>query len=187
MLTKDILRKDYLEKKRQFLENSNKEHMDTLISENLAQFIPNDASLKWGVYKSLPREADPFLVTLKTQTEWAYPRIHGDALQYYIPTKDQWIKNEHNIEEPNPKSSEFVELTSLSGVIMPAIAFDRRGYRLGWGKAFYDRTLKNFRGKKIGVAYSVQLMDELLPKDNHDIPVDIIVTEKDVIIVNERN
>lgn len=186
MLTKEELRKNYLEKKRVFLESHNKSDLDAKIVEKLLKLVPDNALSTWGLYKSLPREADPFSVTLKTQTQWAYPCIQGDILKYYIPTKDQWIRNAHNIDEPNPKSSEFVELTQLAGVLLPAVAFDRKGFRLGWGKAYYDKTLKGFKGKKIGIAYSVQLMDEQFPKDNHDVPVDIIVTEKDVIVVNER-
>lgn len=186
MLTKDELRNIYLEKKKSFLNLQDKSSLDGKIVENLLRVIPNSAADTWGLYKSLPKEADPFTLTLKTHIQWAYPKIDGDVLKYYIPTKDQWIKNAHNIEEPNPKSSERLELTSLSGVLMPAIAFDSKGYRLGWGKAFYDKTLKGFKGIKIGVAYSVQIMSEQLPKDHHDVPVDIIVTEADVIRVNER-
>ncbi len=186
MQTKEVLRKSYLEKKRLFLEQNNKAQLDTLIADRLVKVVPNNSSVTWGSYKSLPREADPFGVTLKTHTHWAYPCIQGDILKYYIPTKDQWIKNAHNIEEPNPRSSEYVDLSNLSGVLVPAIAFNRMGYRLGWGKAFYDKTLKSFKGIKIGIAYSVQLMEEPFPQDSHDIPVDIIVTEKDVIVINER-
>lgn len=186
MVTKDILRKDFLLKKKLFLEKSKKEDLDAQIVENLVKILPDSASETWGAYKSLSSEADPFESTLKTQFHWAYPCIDGDILKYYIPTKDQWIKNHHNIEEPNPKSSEYIELKNLSGVLVPAVAFDRYGYRLGWGKAFYDKTLKGFQGQKIGIAYSVQLMDTPIPKDNHDIPVDIIVTEKEVIRIIER-
>lgn len=67
----------------------------------------------------------------------------------------------------------------------PLAAFDRRGHRIGYGAGNYDRTLADLRARKrirtIGVAYAVQ--EELfIPSEPHDEPVDIIVTERDVLI-----
>jgi len=83
-------------------------------------------------------------------------------------------------------------------VVVPAVAYDRRGYRLGYGKGFYDRFLKDFQNLKgklcfktkskrnrlktqfIGLAYDFQVLDSL-PYEEHDIPVDIIITPREVI------
>ena len=65
-------------------------------------------------------------------------------------------------------------------VIVPMIAFDRKGFRLGYGAGYYDRFLAAHPWmKKIGVAFSCQEVDAV-PADENDIPMDLIVTEKGV-------
>ncbi|PHS77509.1 MAG: 5-formyltetrahydrofolate cyclo-ligase [Rhodospirillaceae bacterium] len=72
-------------------------------------------------------------------------------------------------------------------VLVPLLAFDARGHRLGWGGGYYDRTLELLRktGKvtAIGVAYSAQEVD-VLPTDNYDQPVDWVITEKQVLKIS---
>ena len=69
-------------------------------------------------------------------------------------------------------------------LLVPMLAFDRKGYRLGYGGGFYDRTLEKLRKSKdviaIGVAYAAQEVDDV-PRDHHDQPLDMIITEKEVI------
>ncbi|MGH8432304.1 MAG: 5-formyltetrahydrofolate cyclo-ligase [Solimonas sp.] len=69
-------------------------------------------------------------------------------------------------------------------LLVPMLAFDRRGYRLGYGGGFYDRTLAELRKLKpvvaIGVAYAGQEMDEI-PTTSYDEPLDWILTERGVI------
>jgi 5-formyltetrahydrofolate cyclo-ligase len=71
-------------------------------------------------------------------------------------------------------------------VLVPLLAFDRRGYRLGWGGGYYDRTLELLRKTgacvAIGVAYAAQEVDEV-PTDPYDQPLDWIITEKAAIKV----
>lgn len=63
-------------------------------------------------------------------------------------------------------------------VILPGVAFDTSGYRIGYGKGFYDRFLANRRQlSTIALAYSCQIIDEI-PKDEYDIKMDKIVTEE---------
>jgi 5-formyltetrahydrofolate cyclo-ligase len=68
-------------------------------------------------------------------------------------------------------------------LLVPLMAFDRQGYRLGYGGGFYDRTLELLRAKKtitaIGVAYSAQEVDSV-PHDSHDQKLDFVMTEKGV-------
>ena len=61
--------------------------------------------------------------------------------------------------------------------MVPALAFDKEGRRLGRGGAYFDRALKSFQGIKVGVAYSWQWATHALPYEDHDIAMDIIVSE----------
>lgn len=67
-------------------------------------------------------------------------------------------------------------------LLVPMLAFDRKGFRLGYGGGFYDRTLEQLRKVKrvvaIGVAYHAQMVDEV-PVGIHDAPLDYVLTEQD--------
>jgi len=66
--------------------------------------------------------------------------------------------------------------------IVPMVCFDRRGYRIGYGSGFYDKTLcKMDKVLKIGIAYSFQ-ETSYIPNENHDIRLDSIITEKEFIL-----
>ncbi|PMP68103.1 MAG: 5-formyltetrahydrofolate cyclo-ligase, partial [Thermodesulfobacterium geofontis] len=66
-------------------------------------------------------------------------------------------------------------------IIVPGIAFDLRGFRLGYGKGFYDRFLKDLKNPtKIGLIYN-ELIRDSLPTDDKDVRVDIVISEKRII------
>jgi 5-formyltetrahydrofolate cyclo-ligase len=60
---------------------------------------------------------------------------------------------------------------------IPGIAFSRDGHRVGYGKGFYDRLMKKLTCPKIGIAYEFQIVNNI-PGEKHDVPVDMIITEK---------
>lgn len=60
--------------------------------------------------------------------------------------------------------------------LVPGLAFDAKGHRLGRGKGYYDKLLKEFRGIKVALTYQVQVVNEV-PVASNDIPMDIVVTE----------
>ncbi len=81
------------------------------------------------------------------------------------------------IREPLPCM--VADIADIDVIIVPGIAFDRRGGRIGFGKGCYDRLLCNFGGVIIGVCYDFQLIDEI-PRGEHDIDMDLIITETGV-------
>jgi len=70
-------------------------------------------------------------------------------------------------------------------IIVPGLAFDRSGNRLGRGGGFYDAYLRNFHGQKIGICKQMQFVDEL-PIEEHDIKVDFVITENEMINVSSQ-
>jgi len=74
-------------------------------------------------------------------------------------------------------------------LLVPLLAFDRAGYRLGWGGGFYDRTLEALRSARpvvaVGVAFSDQEVDAV-PYDSHDHPLDWVVTERETISIGRE-
>lgn len=77
-------------------------------------------------------------------------------------------------------------ITENTLCIVPALLFSRDGYRLGYGKGYYDRFLKNFKGISVGLSYD-ELLCECLPTDFHDIPLNIIITESEVLYIAQKN
>ncbi len=91
---------------------------------------------------------------------------------------DALVLGRWKIKVPPEEASEVLP----DVLLVPLLAFDRRGFRLGYGGGFYDRTLEKLRGLKnvtaIGVAYSGQEMDTV-PRDAFDQRLDWIMTEKE--------
>ena len=66
-------------------------------------------------------------------------------------------------------------------VLVPGIVFDKNGHRIGYGLGFYDKFLKKVpKAIKIGLAFDFQIVDKV-PREEHDVPVDLVVTDKEVI------
>lgn len=109
----------------------------------------------------------------------------GDRSMYAIQIKDFSDLNKrgsYGILEPGYNASDIVEPEKLDVVIVPGSVFDTAGNRLGYGGGFYDRFLAQTRQtcKKIGVCYDFQVLENI-PHEEHDIPMDIIVTEKRIV------
>ena len=82
---------------------------------------------------------------------------------------------------PEPIEIMKMAYKNIDLVLVPGIAFDREGYRLGYGFGFYDKFLKKVpKAVKIGLAFDFQIVDQV-PREEHDVPVDFIVTEERVI------
>ncbi len=112
------------------------------------------------------------------------PRVIGNDLKWYHVDdgKMQSLqKNLWGIEEPQmdwePNTDKVLERTVC---IVPGIVFDRRGYRIGHGKGFFDRFLsKNRRCITVGLCYSFQMV-MLCPHREWDVPVDWVITENHI-------
>lgn len=81
------------------------------------------------------------------------------------------------ISEPKDKT-EF-DKTKIDLVLVPGVAFDKYGNRMGFGKGYYDRFLKDISSFKVGVCHWFQMVENV-PCEEHDIKMDMIVTERDV-------
>ena len=104
-----------------------------------------------------------------------------------IPSQITDLKNgiqygAYNIREPKPEYSPVIDVKELDVVIVPAVAYDKDCYRLGYGGGFYDRFLENLREDAItiGIAFDLQIFDEI-PKEAHDAQLDYIVTESTIL------
>ncbi len=103
------------------------------------------------------------------------PRIHGESLEW-VP----WDGSEEQISSqsliPEPIGEAITDTNTIEVALVPALAMDPTGYRLGQGKGFYDRALKGLSAFTIGIIFPHELMSEPLPRDSWDVPVDLVKT-----------
>ena len=86
------------------------------------------------------------------------------------------------ILEPKGKYIREFDREKLDLVIVPGTVFDKNGNRIGYGFGYYDRFLKTIKKNvlKIGLAFDFQLVNHI-PREEHDVPLDIIITENEVV------
>ncbi len=115
-----------------------------------------------------------------------FPRVQGTILEFREVTDLRVLKiGRFGIPEPGLYSPKL-EIKDIDLIIIPGIAFDRLGVRIGYGKGYYDRAISKIDGKKrIGLAYDFQLID-LVPLERCDEKVGMIVAESGVIICERR-
>ena len=103
---------------------------------------------------------------------------NSTEMEFYIITSmDDLEEGYFGILEPDTDKCEKVTDYSHGLCIVPGLSFDAEGYRLGYGKGYYDRFLKQFRGESVGLCYSSGVKWKL-PRSEYDVPVDYIVTER---------
>lgn len=142
-------------------------------------FFQNAGSILF--FASLPEEPDlwPLLnETLAEKKMVALPCFDADN-QSYLPrrVKDihvEILSGQFGIREPAP-ACVAIPLDDLDLLLVPGIAFDLKGHRLGRGKGYYDRLLQRFSGKKIGIAFDEQIVASV-PAEKNDVKMDFILT-----------
>jgi 5-formyltetrahydrofolate cyclo-ligase len=99
---------------------------------------------------------------------------------FAIRSLDDLVEGSRGLWEPDPARAIPVDDAELDVVLVPGIAFDRRGWRIGFGAGLYDRFLARVAAPSVALAFSLQILDSL-PVEPHDEPVDWIVTEGETI------
>lgn len=141
------------------------------------------------LYHSINQEVDTtelIRTVLASDKRLALPvcRENGEMVFRYLDSEDQLTKGFFSAPEPGAECEEFTSSRHVVCVI-PAIAFDRKGYRLGYGKGYYDRFLTDPSIVKIGFAYD-ELFVESLPQGRFDIACDLVITPKGVFNTGEK-
>ena len=91
-------------------------------------------------------------------------------------------KGKFGILEPDPEAMRRVQPEKLDALLVPGLTFDDAGNRLGRGRGFFDRILRETRGGKLALAYDFQLVGKI-PVEKHDVRMDYIITETKVVSV----
>lgn len=142
-----------------------------------------------GFYYPVRNEADTreiFSRSAGSGKEAYFPRVSGTMLTFHrILDLDELKPGKFGIPEPD-SSSPCVSPGDLDLVLVPGVAFDYSGARIGYGKGYYDRLLANVPlDRRAGLAYSLQMSDSL-PSVESDTPLGLLVTESGVIFCEKK-
>ncbi|HZK44421.1 MAG TPA: 5-formyltetrahydrofolate cyclo-ligase [Syntrophomonadaceae bacterium] len=126
----------------------------------------------------------PFLESQIPSKKILLPRVEkgGEMVAVEFTSWDNIKSGPFGIKEP---IGEPYDLQMIDVVIVPGLVFDANGYRLGYGKGYYDRFLKGLRKDAFlcGVGFDFQIIADINPHES-DLPVHWVVTEKSEIVVN---
>lgn len=188
MQIKSELRRLYREKRRTLVD---KEIKDRQICERFLNSQLYKDSRTLLCYAALKDEINTDRIierALKDGKQVALPRcsdLNGNMDFYYIKSLSDLSVGAFGIREPNPVTYEKVQDFSNCVCLVPALAFDKSGYRLGYGKGYYDRFMKKFIIISVGLCYN-EFLKDTLPVEMHDEAVDYIATENEIICLNRR-
>jgi len=134
------------------------------------------------LYHPLPHEPNLLALLEKRSHRFFFPRMHGDELELYewFP-EAPWITGPHRVQEPNPNAWRLASISEIDLALIPGIAFDPQGHRLGRGAGYFDRFLgkPECRALKVGIAWSWQILPKI-PSESHDVKMDFVVTPEKI-------
>lgn len=175
MNDKNSLR-EKLKIKRRYFSGYRRQTADIAVLENFLNAYGGYES--FFIYNSFGTETDTkaLVFALLAENKKVYlPRVDGENMQAVRYLKNNGMrKGAFGIEEPEGQAfSGDIDIT-----VIPLLAVNPRGFRVGYGKGFYDKYLNKAHTKKIGLGYSFQI--EEFQEDAHDVPLDAFVCEKGI-------
>lgn len=176
-MDKGVIREQMKKKRSELSEKEYKQLSDVICKKLLKHLLFQEAQ-SVGFYMSMNQEVDTrkaIEYALLARKTVAIPKLRDSMFDH---VKISSLKDIVTDKIQQPKGSEIVD--PIECLIVPGLAFDRRGFRIGYGKGGYDRFLAESESPSIGLAFEFQLLKEI-PTEEHDMPVDYIITEKGVI------
>ena len=185
MNTKNEIRKE-IKNIRKNMSKTEVETKSQLITQKLINILKKTNNQIYFIYNSYNNEVKTTEIIdyLLTNKKNVYlPKISEEdmsTIPYTTSTKLE--QNFYNILEPIGKEADINNFIC----VMPLVAADLKGHRIGQGKGYYDKYLKNKNCLKIGICYDYQIIEEI-PYEEHDITLDIIISEKRTIKLNKKS
>ena len=160
------------------MEKSAKAQADSIIARKLLALPEYQAAKTVLCYVSMPQEVDTAAVIAQALADGkrvAAPKcLPGRKLVFrLVSDTSQWQINRFGVKEPEDACPKLVDFSGAV-CIVPGLAFDSNGNRLGFGGGYYDRFLAGFPGCKIGLCYHI-CVEKTLPVTATDIPMDIVI------------
>lgn len=185
-MNKNTIRKKVLDQRRN-IEVEEKREWDQLIFTSLVNsdfYIEAKRIFIYVSYENEVETKDIIQYSLDNKKEIYVPKTNikeKTMKAIKINSLDELIVDNYGILEPKDVDKKSIS-DKFDLIIMPGLAFDRNGNRIGYGGGYYDKYISNLNYKvlKIALSYDLQLFKNI-KSENHDIKVDCIITNKEII------
>lgn len=182
----------YLHKVRDNLSSDQVIELSESIHQNISRLDAFREARTVHIYLSIARqnEVDTIPITrelLENDRKVVVPvtLFEDHSLRHVLLERlDNLVVNKWHVPEPPEPHNDSISLADLDLVLVPMLGGDLHGNRLGYGKGYYDRFLKQVRCPKVGLLFECCLVDEV-PTENHDVTLDYIVTDRRVISIKK--
>ncbi len=187
---KDDIREEYKEKRRT-MDTDERFRRDTAICNAAIGLVSFRYAEYVLLYAPTQEEIDVMPIAraaLEKGKTVLFPRCDKKThtMTYHsVKSLDELVIDSYGIAEP-PESNPMYDPSEAGAAVcfVPGLVYDKAGYRLGYGKGFYDRYLSGFSGCTIGVVYSDYILPTV-PRGRFDVTVDILLTEKGVRVTKD--
>ena len=143
-------------------------------NEHMIDFLKSETGT-WAAYKAMGFEPRlEKVIRSCPHIKWAYPKMVNAEIQFF--SSEKFDLGSLGFEEP--VGGEPIGLDQIQGFIIPGIAFDRKGARLGRGQGHYDKILAKALGQRVGVCFSFQIYEGTLPTESFDMKMNAILSEQ---------
>ncbi len=153
-------------------------HASELIRTHLENFSNFQTANVIYAFAPTPIEPDWLLGSLTPGKTWAFPRLDGQRVNFY-PVDDLATMTPGTFGILEPPGEDVAPEPDM--ILVPGVAYDMHGNRLGRGGGYYDRFLSRFGGYRLAIAFDFQVLLSV-PTDPHDKSVQAIVSETGVRI-----
>ncbi|NOY65284.1 MAG: 5-formyltetrahydrofolate cyclo-ligase [Nitrospirae bacterium] len=189
LLDKKELRKETIEK-RDRIPPEVRAIKDREIMDRLITYKPFAEAGTIMLFASFRTEVNTFPIiekALQRGKKVALPRVNkseGILELYYIESMEQLETGYMGIKEPITAPERIALVEDMEVIVLPGVAFDEKGGRIGYGGGYYDRLLDSLKKVPllVAIAYEEQIVDEI-PLEQHDKRVQVIITDKRIIEV----
>ena len=183
VIDKKTLRRDLL-RKRLSLSNTLVSLKSQAITNHLLAIARIREKNNFSCYLSINNEVDTTIIIdslIQKGVNIFVPTYSKTTNNYQFSRFGGWQDLEEGPQRIlQPKDTYIIDPSLIGVAILPGLAFSKEGVRLGYGKGVFDRLLAGSTALKIGLAYEFQIIDGNIPKEKHDLLMDLIVTEKKV-------
>lgn len=182
MKMKRIIRKEILEKRDMLIKNQ-VEMLSSEISNHVVnwdKFINASTVMVYSNYKNEVATSGIIDECLKKNKKVVLPKVikeSRDIIPCIVGGFHELIPGVYGILEPD--GSNIIEKNNIDLIIVPGVAFDMNGNRIGHGAGYYDKFLNNYNGIKAGICYNFQIVENASP-DEFDVRMDYLITERGI-------